>query len=207
MKIQRLNMNCEGHVFCHSVFYSSHDILDGKTMYTLSTGVNRLYGEIDSGGWAVSCLLSMYDYAPDDFILYQDPCISINGIPGTLTEILPYSCYMDKSYPLFASNASIKALVSKGLANNHMNYSPSDIRNMFCIDLERFERPLSCVGNEVFKGMAAIGYCHGKNLFCFPWLSARRRESFHQHLSFTLDVLSSLKQMVIFPAAATHEET
>ena len=70
---------------------------------------------------------------------------------------------------------------------------------MFYIDSDRFERPLKNVGNEIFKAMAAIGFSYNKEVFCFPWLSNSRFESYHENLTTLLQVLEKSKKTVIIP--------
>lgn len=164
-----------------------------------STGINKLYGEIDSGIWAVSYLLSMYKRKSDDFILFQDTKVSVNGNSVPIEEFLEYSCYMDKSYPLFSTKKNIKDIIADSISKNKLNYSPNDIRDMFSIDEERFERPFSGVGNEIFKMMSAVGYVYGKQVFCFPWMSQKRFSSYHLHLTHSLEILTQLKKIIILP--------
>lgn len=199
MKIETIKISNDGYVRCNSCFYSVLDILSNNTEYSFSVGTNRLCGEIDSGVWAISYLLSMYSSKPKDFVLFEKPELEINGNITTLNTVLQYSCYMDNLYPLFSTKASIRKLVTKGIKANQLDYSTDDIKNLFNIDSERFERPLSCVGNEVFKAMAAIGYCHGKQIFCFPWLSQKRFENYHNNINKLLNTLSCLDAIVVLP--------
>ena len=67
------------------------------------------------------------------------------------------------------------------------------------ISPDRFERKLSCVGNEVFKAMSAIGYSHGKQVFCFPWISKMRFDNFHRNITDLLEVLQNLKTIIVLP--------
>jgi len=47
--------------------------------------------------------------------------------------------------------------------------------------------------------MAAIGYAIGKDIFCFPWMSQNRFESFHSNIVGILPILESLNKIVILP--------
>lgn len=207
MVINSIKVQNEGYIFCKSNFYSALDGLSSDSGYTFFTGVNKLIGEIDSGIWAVSYLLSMYKYRPEDFILFGKPKVIINSKILSLSELSEFSCYMDKIYPLFSTDNSVKELVAQGLDDSKLNYSPNDIKDLFHMDSERFERPLAGVGNEIFRAMAAIGYCRKKELFCFPWLSNMRFENYHGHLIDLLDILEHLKKTVILPIGATMVDT
>lgn len=199
MQINNVNVKNEGYVYCRSSFYSAQDSLSGYSCYTFSTGINKLFGEIDSGNWAVSYLLSMYKYRPEDFILFELPSASVNKKLISLNELSEFSCYMDKIDPLFSTCNSVKRLITQGLESSKSNYLCDDVKNLFHIDSERFERPLTEVGNEIFKAMAAIGFSHSKEMFCFPWLSEKRFESYHNNLTAVLSILENLKKIIILP--------
>ncbi len=107
---------------------------------------------------------------------------------------------MDRKYnPIFSTNETVKNLVSNGIKQNGLEFSPNEIRDMFHMDAERFMRPVSGVGNERFRAMAAIGFVHGKQIFCFPWMSRLRFDAFHGHMTDLLDILENLKMVVIVP--------
>lgn len=75
-----------------------------------------LRGEIDSGVWAVSYLLSMYTYKPKDFTIFQPAAAMLDGISVSLSELSKKTCYMDYSYyPLFHSRATVRQLIKRGL--------------------------------------------------------------------------------------------
>lgn len=199
MDIKCIDINNNGYICCQSCFYTAENVLQPGKSYHLVNGINYLKGEIDSGIWSVSYMLSMYDYCVDDFVLFQSPCLTVNDNSIlTLSEVSNYSCYFDFLHPLFSDNETIKEKVEKGLKNS-TQYSSKDIADIFQIDSERFERPLNCVGNEVFKGMAAIGFCNNKDIYCFPWLSKMRFNSYHNNITYVLDVLERMNKMVIVP--------
>lgn len=199
MIIESIDVKTEGFVSCTSEFYSVHDCISTNSNYSFGIGVNELRGEIDSGIWAVSYLLSTYKFRPKDFVLFTDPEIIVNGNPMHLNEFSQYSCYMDRLSPLFSNKASVRKCVSHGIKQNGLNYSPEDIRDLFRIDSERFDRPIAYAGNEALKAMAAIGYCNGKQVFCFPWVSRMRFDSYHANLIGLLDILVSLERIVVLP--------
>lgn len=199
MKISNINVQNDGFVYCKSSFYSAQDTLSINPQYTFFEGVNKLIGEIDSGNWAISYLLSMYEHRPEDFILFAPLEASVNNQLISLKELSKFSCYMDKLYPLFSTKNSVKKMVIKGLNYSKLDCSYSNIKELFYLSDDRFERPLSGVGNEIFRAMAAIGYSYKKEIFCFPWMSNKRFEYYHGNLTVTLEILESLKKVVIVP--------
>ena len=192
----------EGYVSCKSSFYSALDSLSHSLCFSFSPGINKLVGEIDSGNWAVSYLLSMYRHRPEDFVLFDPPKVVVNKKELSLNSFSRFSCYMDLSDPLFSFDGSLEGMIQKGLEENGLNYSPDDVRALFQIDADRFNRPLTAVGNEIFKAMAAIGYSYKKEFFCFPWLSNKRLKSYHENLTFALRMLENLGKTVILPVGA-----
>lgn len=202
MNIKKISITNDGYIHCKSNFYSSQDILDNAN-FNFRVGTNKLIGEIDSGIWAISYLLSMYKHRPKDFVLFEQPNVAVNDQLISLNELSKFVCYMDKLDPLFSSNHSVKKLVMQGLKYSELSYSYDDIKNLFGIDSGRFERPLKGIGNEIFKAMAAIGFSYKKEIFCFPWLSNRRFESYHEHLTVLLQILEKLEKIVIIPVGNT----
>lgn len=202
LKINTINIQCNGYVICRSGFYTAHDMLSGNLKYTFQSGINTMIGEIDSGNWAISYLLSMYKHRRKDFVL-SEPCkIVVNNERILLNQLSELACYMDRLYPLFAARTSVKKLIVKGLKYSKLEHSYEDIRKMFELDSQRVERPLTGVGNEIFRAMAAIGFSYGKEIFCFPWLSHMRFEYYHENLNGLLKILEGLNKIVIIPVGA-----
>lgn len=188
-----------GFVKCRSISYMAHTGLNNEE-YRFSKGINKLYGDIDSGVWAISYLLSMYNVKPKDFILSEEPIVLVNGESVSLKDFSRYVCYMDcRQYPLFSGKKSVRDLVAEGIRKNKLDYSPEEIRRLFELSTFRFDRPVKACGNESVRTMAAIGFCHGKEVFCFPWLSKSQVNSYRLHLPITLKLLEKLNKTVIFP--------
>ena len=206
MKIKSLKVHMDGYAYCQSRFYAVNDYLLEDMRYTFLPGINKLVGEIDSGNWAVSYTLSMYQkHRPRQFFLFEPPEITVNDQPMSLEEVLKLSCYMDRRYPLFSGKKTVRKLVEQGLRRTKMDYSSEDIRKIFSIYEGRFERKLRAVGNEIFRCMAAIGFANGKEIFCFPWFSQELFWGYHLNLTGLLDILADLEKVAIVPVG--HPET
>lgn len=188
----------DGYVMCKSDFYSAKDTLS-PFEYHFTSGVNKLVGEIDSGVWGVSYLLSMYRHNREDFVLFKDCTVIVDDTTLALDEFSEYSCYMDAIYPLFNTKIPVNKLVEKAINSNKLECDAESIRELFCIDRERFMRPLSQLGNEKFKAMAAIGYANKKQVFCFPWLSHKRYTYYHENLQELIKILADLNKVVVLP--------
>ena len=59
--MKKIFIKNRGYIDCKSGFYSVSDILDEESEYCFNVGVNMLRGEIDSGAFGISYLISMYD--------------------------------------------------------------------------------------------------------------------------------------------------
>ena len=199
MEIFEIAVSNDGYISCRSNFCSAQDFLSNDLSYKFLPGTNIMRGEIDSGNWAVSYLLSMYKHRMRDFILFQQPEVSVNCKPLPLCEFSELSCYMDRLYPLFCGKRSVERLIKQGLKRSKLSYSCNDVCKLFCLDSDRIQRSLNGVGNEIFRAMAAIGFSYGKEVFCFPWLSKRRFEYYSKNLSILLEILESLNKVVIVP--------
>ena len=199
MKINKITVRNDGYIHCKSNFYSAHDCLNNSQNYIFNKGINKMYGEIDSGIWAMSYLLSMYNRNSKDFILFNNPEVCVNDKRMFIEDFLEYSCYMDTSYDLFSKSKSVRKLIEKGIRRSNLDYSPDDIRDLFCIKHVCFDNSLNASGNEIFKCMAAIAYSYGKQVFCFPWLSYMRYEGFHDNIKWLIKMLENLDRIVILP--------
>jgi len=201
MEFNKLKIKASGFYVARSSYYLTHGAINDFNEYTIKKGVNVFRGDIDSEGWALSYILSMYNPNSVDFI-FDRICLSIDEANVAIEEIKELSCYLDGNNKLFSSKASVKDQVKEGLKSTNAKCSAEDIRRMFYIDKERFARPIKAVGNEFYKAMAAIGYSYGKEFFCFPWFSVSLYESFHYHLSLLPNILKDLGKTVILPLGA-----
>lgn len=207
MIINNIVFSLNGYINCTSCFYSAQDMLDYNSIFRLSNGVNKLYGDIDCGVWAVSYCLSMYIHRPQNFTIADKPYLLVDNREMTLSELNKFSCYMDDSFPVFHTSKSTKKLVALALKKSNTDLSLDEIKDIFQLDNQRFERPLSCIGNEVFRAMAAIGYATGKEIFCFPWLSQKRLDYYHNNITKLLEILSDLNKIVVLPLGTNSTKT
>lgn len=198
MDIQKIEFKNGGYVDCKSAFYSAMNTL-GSNTYTFQKGINILKGEIDSRNWAASYYLSMFRCRPQDFILHMKPDIWVDGNSLNLDIFCRYSCYMDsKFYPDFSTDTPLNQLIEENLKNNPEK-SAEDVKELFHLSDARFDRPIKIMGIERFLGMAAAGYSMGKQVFCFPWMSAKRFDGVSGYLSVCFDTLKKLGMIAIVP--------
>ncbi len=198
MKTENVSIRNEGHITCRSNFYMCEDTLDNE-IFDFSCGVNILKGEIDSHIWSIGYLMSMYKYRPNDFVIFEPANIKINGEEMSLVDAGKYICYMDKIYPPFSSKNTIEKIIKKAIKKNNLEYTFEEIIELFELDSQRIKRPLFSIGNERFQAMAAIGFCEGKDIYCFPWLSKKRFEYYRIRMELLFDIFEKFGKIAIVP--------
>lgn len=200
MKIESIEIKNGGYVTCKSGFYTVLDVLDHERKgYKFKLGTNVLTGDIDSGIWAVSYYLSMYTQDTKKFIALNNHEVVVNGNVMDITEFSKYSCYLDEENSLFKSQKSAKKLIASGLKKSGLNYTVEEIKELFELSDARFNRPIKQYGNERFLAMGAVAYANGKQVFCFPWYSEERFNSFHLYPIELIKKLKSLNTITILP--------
>ncbi|MBQ8371482.1 MAG: hypothetical protein IJX38_02195 [Clostridia bacterium] len=202
MNIDNIKIKCNASIRCSSVLYTAQDSLDGRE-YEFNRGLNRMRGQIDSGIFGISYLISMYGKTPkkSDIFIYEEPQVLVNGQPMSLSELTEYSCYLDISNSLFSHKKTVREQVTEGLGKSGLPYTADKICEMFGMEPFRFDRPIRGTGNERYKAMAAIGFSLGKQVFCFPWLSEKGFKATNNHMPYLVEILSDDGKIVILPAA------
>lgn len=168
--------------------------------YTFSPGVYILSGEIDSGNWAFSHSLCNSGSA----LLKDESKIYFCKRLVSLREMNCYTCDLGSkpiSKALQLIEPTVKTRIKRNLKKYNRNQTVEEIRKLFDIDPERFDRPIHCVGNELFHCNAAIGYTSNKTIFCFPWLSNLKYQYYYGHIKFICKRLSDLGGIVLLPAS------
>ena len=201
MKINKILLQSDGFIRCRSSFYLTRDSINYIDTYEFTSGYNEMIGEIDSGIWAPSYLLSMYTIRPTDFISFENTILTVNERETNLKDFSKYTCYLDEMHPLFSTSTTVEKKIARGLKKSNSEKTAEEIREMFELTPERFDRPLRAVGNERYRAMAAIGYAYGKEVFCMPWFSSVRIKYFRGHFQVIKSVLEKEQKIFIFPHA------
>ena len=198
MSKEIITIQCSGTVNCRSRFYTTRDIVDESRVYRINSGINKAEGEIDSGIWSVSYLMSMFDFCQQDIEIFE-PRVTLYGKPSTFSEICSLSCYLDPMYMMFSTEQTVGELIVSALGSGYSSYKPEDIRDMFSLDSERFARPVIGTGSDLFRAMAAISFSMGKEIFCFPWMSAVRYELYKESIDSVVKKLEELGKTIVMP--------
>lgn len=129
--------------------------------------------------------------------IFSDTYIRFNNQLVTLNVLHQYVCNIDDR----SSTKTIRRRVEQGLKANRLSYSPDEIREMFWIDKERFERPIKEVGNAFLCCNAAIGFANNKKIYCFPWMSKLKMEYYSERIKYVCATLSKLDCIVLLPVS------
>lgn len=197
MIIEQIKIANEGFIVCESSFYRVKDILNGQE-FLFTKGLNLLEGDIDSGIFGISYLISMHNRV-DSANLFMPLEVLVNNSSMPLSKLTEYSCYLDQSNDMFSASKSVREQVMEALNESRIEYNVEEIESMFQLTDFRFNSPISAVGNERFKAMAAIGFSAGKQIFCFPWFSKMRFEYFSKQIYPILDVLTKESKIIVLP--------
>ena len=192
--------NFHGHFICKELYNRIQSTCD-RLSYQFQNGVYVLAGEIDSGGWAFASSLCQNNTN----FLGSDTVIKFNGGIMSLADMIEISC--DLSYEPVESEREnekgIRQKIAEGIEKYNLNYSLEEIKELFFIADERFDRPVHCVGNERYRCNAAVGYTNGKKIFCFPWLSKKMTAYHCGWLRHLCDIMSELDCIVFLPLSSS----
>ena len=105
MSINQITIKNSGYILCKSAFYTVTDILDERE-FTFKIGVNLLRGDIDSGIFGISYLMSMYKKI-DTRTISMPHVATVDNKQMPLSVLANNCCYMDGVYTLFSTKRQI----------------------------------------------------------------------------------------------------
>lgn len=169
----------------------------GHFDYEFESGVYLIQGECATGGWALSTILSGRDKNFEGKIFFNNTEISCR-------EMQQHSCYvgddsgLKKNFGLVSMTIQeqIKYGISKGLS---FSDNIEQIKKMFGLSEERFNRCIKHVSGERWRASMAIGYSLGKKIYCFPWINSEFIISHEENLKLCFDTLKSIGAIIIVP--------
>ena len=153
---------------CQSQIYSSKESFLPMTYQFFGANIYGLISDFGCGSWAMAtCLGGRCDPIEGDIFL-NDKKISDN-------ELLKYSCFVgENTFDEINSKddlLSAKACIEKALEISKLPYSVQEIKNLFGLSDERFERDLNYVSGEIWRISIAVGFALNREIFCYPWLN------------------------------------
>lgn len=118
--------------------------------------------------------------------------VSVDNVVVTPKEMRDYSAFVgEKIYAGIndlCEQMSARECIEKALKISNQPFNVSDIKNMFNLSDERFERNLEYVSGEINRISIAVNFALGKEIFCFPWLNE------HEIINIPISILNILKK-------------
>lgn len=153
----------------------------------------NVYGFVSDfgcGSWGLSTCLGGWcsnDYSGK--ILLNNNLIFAN-------QLTPYSCFVtEKIIPnINSSNLLLtpQECIAKALKISKQDFQIEEIRDIFCLSKNRFERSLDFSSGEIWHISMAINFALGKDIFCYPWLNLIDIGRFK--IAVELNIIDFLKQ-------------
>lgn len=197
--ISEIIVECfEGSFYCKSEF-GDYNMACGNKFCHLRPGINVLLGDIDSGAWGLSYTLAGFGSEQKRNFLDAETSFVLHGQRVRMEDISAEACYLDREETMLNLRGTVNSAVKRQLKKAQSHLSPEDVRELFLIDPDRFNRPVSEAGNERFRCVAAVGYASGKSVFCFPWLSRKQVDYFGNNLFAVCEVLAKANKIVVIP--------
>lgn len=190
--------NFGGYINCKSTFGQYNSVLDDFSC-DFDSGTTLLIGEIDSGGWALSYILTTGQRGG---VISSIPTVLYDGRPYTLDDISLKVGYVDRKINIIDNQQSVKSIIKRNLKKSKLEFTVNQVQDIFQLSASRIVRPLRQVGNEFICAKAAIEFSSGKDIYCFPWLSTKQFYYYIGYIRRVCSVLESYKKITIIPTSA-----
>ena len=157
-------------VECHSLtFHSRESFL--PISYQFSPGnVYGLVSDFGCGSWGLTTC------AGGRFTRQHFGKVLLNKKEVTADELAKYACFICESVysPLEVQPHLLtpRECIERALSISFQPYSIDQIKSLFCLTDDRFERPVMYASGEIWLISMAINFALGKQIFCYPWLNA-----------------------------------
>lgn len=171
--------------------------------FTFQSGnIYSIIGEIGSGGWAISYLLSGKVPVEQEEVFINKRKL----LPGDYVNLGWYMGEGSQGKRGY-NNSSVGKQIRKGLRQSKLKLSDEDIISKFNLSRERIECKFSQLSWERWRASAAIGYAYGKKVFCFPFVNTAILNNIvtNSYLPMYLNVLKNEGACIIIPTS--HKET
>ncbi len=201
-KIMLSNLDVGGkcNLFHHGIV---NDFLCNKNFEFSMGKVYGIIGEFGMGGAALSCGIT------GNTCWYQGE-VNIDGIVCDVKKLIESSWYIgndlysDSSSKIWRKSAkidrnTIKEQIDYGIRKYNLELEGEEVRQLFNISSERYERNINYISGERMKASAAIAYAHDKNVYCYPWMNSSDIEHLKEQIRNTINVLKQKNALIIIP--------
>lgn len=161
--------NFMGSAYCCSQLYSSKE---GFLPITYKFSHGNIYGLVSDfgcGSWALSTSLG----GRCEEVLQGSVCV--NGHKSSCDELKNYSCFIGEGniWGINTENDSVtvKECIQRALEISGLPFTAAQIKSLFGLSDERYNRSLEYVSGEIYKISIAVGFALDKKVFCYPWMN------------------------------------
>lgn len=184
-----------GSAFCHSQLYSCKESFLPITYQFLPANSYGLFSDFGRGSWALTTCLGGRGYDPISGSIY------LNEVEICCNEMRKYSCFVGENTFDQINNAedllTAKICIQRALDISNLPYSVSEIKDLFRLSDERFERNLQYVSGEIWRISIAVGFALNRELFCYPWMNIH---DLNAYLDVEIiNVLKKYNKIVVIP--------
>ena len=180
---------------CKSILFTSKESFVRVTHRFLGGNAYGFISDFGCGSWGLVTCLGGRCENPDGEVL-------LNAQPIACSELLKYSCFISENVFNGINTSdnllSAKECIEKALQISKISYSVQEIKIMFGLSDERFERNLNYVSGEIWRISMAVGFAYGKDIFCFPWLNERDVDRLYQPL---INILKKNGKIILIPSS------
>lgn len=159
--------------------------------------VYGIIGGCGEGGWTLSHILTGRDKPYEGKVL-------LNGQAADEKILEYYGWYVGDgitSKGLIRKRKTIYRQIKEGIVQTSSNFTAEDITNLFGLSKDRIHYPLEELSWEKWRASIAIGFAHGKRIFCFPWCDASWVNNLILNcgIHICIDILKNAGAIIIFP--------
>lgn len=186
-------------VECKALSFQCKDSFLPVTYQFKPGKVYGLLSDFGCGSWGLACLGGEFTEHHGGKSLVNDKTISASELYSAsafISENL-YSGINDEGdllTPLLC--------IEKALSISNEPYTVEQIKTMFCLSDERFERSLLYSSGEIWLISMAVNFALEKQIFCYPWLNAMdiKRFEAEQKLGI-INLLKNSGKIIIVPSS------
>lgn len=141
-----------------------------KISYRFRKGnVYGLVSDFGCGSWGLTtCLGGRGDQNDSGKVL-------LNGQKVKSQQLSQYAAFVaERVIPEVNSTGALRSArecIGDALRLSGQAFTPEEIKSLFGLSDERFDRPLAQTSGEIWPISIAIQFALGKDIFCFPWMN------------------------------------
>ena len=192
--------NLQDLVECRSFLYQSRESFLKCSFKLLAGNTYGVVSDFGYGSWGlVTCLAGRGTKE-------QSGNIFLNGQKVKYNTLKKYSCFIGENvFEKVNSSENLltaKECIEKALYISGLDYSTAEIKDIFSLSDQRFERPLEYVSGEIWQISTAVNFALGKDIFCYPWLNEFDIFRYETACELgTIDFLKNKGKIVLVPSS------